>query len=112
MPFAEWAEQNVVPPTLLDAAEALTEKWYADGHCWDGKLADIGKKIGVLDASIAREKAKPVRNCDRYKTVMEAWSVFTKMYKATKCEKCQFYNPDDISCHFNWLYAEADKEAL
>lgn len=100
--WAQWEYEAMRVPTLLEAAEAVVNEWYA---------TDVsGGNIVNLKNAIAREKAKPVRNCDRYKTAREAWSAFVKMCNATKCEKCQFYNPDDISCRFNWLYAEAEKE--
>lgn len=95
-------------PTLLESAEAVKNEWYTT---FPGVMPDtLCKKIVDLANAIAREKAKPVRNCDRYKTAREAWSVFTKMCNEIKCEKCQFYNPTDISCRLNWLYAEAGKE--
>lgn len=103
--FDEWAQRESEvphPPTLLESAKMFVDcvEMPSDPQeqkHWDG-----------LCAAVEREKSKPVRNFDKYKTAREAWSAFIKMCNATKCEKCQFYNPD--SCRFNWLYAEAGKE--
>ena len=108
-----WLEKEYEAPppsTLLEAAEAVADEWYTT---FPNVMPDtLCEKIVDLANSIAREKANPVRNCDRYRTVEEAWNAFIKMCDAAKtgCEKCQFYNPTYISCCLNWLYAEAVKE--
>lgn len=102
-----WLEKEYEAPppsTLLEAAEMFVDCVEMPSDPQEQKHLD------VLCAAVEREKAKTVRNCDRYKTAREAWSAIIKMCNVTKCEKCQFYNSDDISCRFNWLYAEAGKE--
>ena len=115
LPFAEWAGQKVDPLTLLEAAEALTEKWFADGHCWDGKLADIGKKICALFDASERERSKPVRNFDRYKTAKSANDEFSRICSEhASCEDCQLFDKTmekgGANCRFIWLYENADKD--
>lgn len=73
VPFDMWLECEFEKPrfpTLLEAAEAVTTAWYADGH--DGVLESVRKHVTDLADAIAREKRKPVRNCDRYATAAEA----------------------------------------
>lgn len=85
------------PPTLLEAAEAVVGEWWTTLH-------HVGyEKIADLENAIAREKAKSVRNCDRFATQEEAVAEFLKICDR-ECESCK-----DVVA---WLYEEADKEKM
>lgn len=94
--FDEWAQREYEAPrvpTLLEAAEAVVNEWYA--------TYVSGGNIVNLKNAIAREKAKPVRNCDRFATQEEAVAEFMKL-----CDReCEPYK--DV---VTWLYEKADKE--
>lgn len=112
MPFAAWAEQEYVDtgvPTLLEAAEAVADEWWTmdmEPNVRHGKIAD-------LENAIAREKAKPVRNFDKYKTSKKACDGFNEMCKGVEtCVSCRFNSSTSIAgCAIAWLYSEAEKEA-
>lgn len=112
MSFAEWSQREYEAPrtpTLLEAAEAVTNTWNAKMPY--GSLSRVARAIGHLADAIARET--PVRNCDRYRTAKEAFYAFKKMCSTRRCEDCEFDKPGKsqrISCRFNWLYAEAGKD--
>lgn len=79
--------------TLLEAAEAVVDEWY---------VTDVsGEKIVSLKNAIAREKSKPVRNCDRFATQEEAVAEFMRL-----CDKGREPCEDVVT----WLYEEAEKE--
>lgn len=112
--FDEWAHLEYEPPrapTLLEAAENVKNTW--DAKMPDGSLSRVGTAISQLSDAIAREKAKPVRNCDNYRIAEEAFDAFDKMCSTRRCEDCEFDKPgknQKMSCRFNWLYAEAEKQ--
>lgn len=61
-----------------------------------------------LADAIKREKSKPIRNCDKYKTAAEASNGFKVMCKGIpKCDDCRLKQFD---CSIAWLYKDADKE--
>lgn len=100
--FDEWAQREYEAPrvpTLLEAAEAVKNTWYS--HLPEGSLSRVATTISHLADAIAREKAKPVRNCDRFATAEEAVAEFMKICDK-ECEPCE-----DVVA---WLYAEAGKE--
>lgn len=101
-PFAGWAEMKYEEPrvpTLLEAAEAVKNTWYSKGP--DATLSRVATTISDLADAIGREKAKPVRNCDRFATQEEAVAEFMKL-----CDReCEPYK--DV---VTWLYEKADKE--
>lgn len=105
--FVEWVQREYETPrvpTLLEAAEAVADEWYT---------ADVsGGNIVNLKNAIDREKSKPVRNFDKYKTAKEALSAYRQMCRETYCRKCQYEDGgfDYAGCSFNWLYADAEKE--
>lgn len=113
VPFDIWLECEYEEPrekTLLEAAEAVTDEWYdmqKNINC-----NDIGELIVDLEKAIAREKAKPVRNCDKYKTAKEAYLAFNKMCDNESCHRCPFSaeRNECLNCRLNWIYAEAEKE--
>ena len=105
MPFSEWAEMEVELPTLFDAAEAMTKAWFSDGI--EGTADVIAEKICVLDDVIKREKSKPVRNLDKYKTANEATKGFKEMCNGIpNCVDCRFRY---VNCAIAWLYEKAVK---
>ena len=114
VPFDVWLECDYEEPrekTLLEAAEAVIDEWYYTQQ--NVTLNDIGEKIVDLKNAIDRERRKPVRNCDKYKTVKEASIAFAKMCEGTECEKCCYNNSTRraYGCRFAWIYSEVGKEA-
>lgn len=108
----DWLKEEYVEPhepTLLEAAEAVAKAWNSDGH--NGILAVIANKIGVLSDAVVREKAKPVRNFDKYKTSKKACDGFNEMCKGVEtCVNCRFNSNGSIAgCAIAWLYSEAEK---
>ena len=79
LPFDEWIEYEYKEPhqlttieeqdsTLLEAAEGvMNELMTPHGSCI-GFVAALSR----LSSAIDREKRKPVRNCDKYRTAEEA----------------------------------------
>lgn len=106
MPFAAWAEHEYVEPrepTLLEKAKMFVDcvEMPSDPQeqkHWDG-----------LCAAIKREKAKTVRNCDKYKTAEEALAGFRKFCYKVECSECRFRDCVP-TCPLAWLYSEAMKE--
>ena len=113
VPFDVWLECDYEEPrekTLLEAAEAVTDEWYDMRQ--NINCNDIGKIIVDLEKAIAREKAKPVRNCDKYKTAKDAFAGFNEMCNEKTCYMCPFSagKNECLNCNLNWLFAEAEKE--
>ena len=111
-PFEEWIELEYEDPskqTLLEAAEAVIDEWY---YIQDNvTLNDLGDKMVDLKKAIEREKKKPVRNCDKYKTAEEAYRAFSNLcQKEDGCLHCRFKNTKFGECSIAWIYEEADKE--
>lgn len=109
LPFAAWAEQEYVDPnvpTLLEAADEAVAEWRLEGF-------DNDKISALLDA-VTREKAKPVRNFDKYKTSKKAYDSFMKTCSgAESCDNCRFRVCRSIAaCAIAWLYAYAEKETV
>lgn len=115
-PFDLWLSLNadVVPEsTLLEAAEKLIMGFVNN---WSEGWSSM-ECLENLREAVKREKAKPVRNCDRYKTAKEAIEAFDKMFLShcwSKCNGCpigeQKVKVPTSNCMFLWLYAEAEKE--
>lgn len=108
--FDIWLESEYEEPhvqTLLEAAEAVTDEWYDMQQ--NINCNDIGEIIVDLEKAIAREKKKPVRNCDKYKTAEEAWKVYKKMCDEITCKYCPF-STHRAACFFNWLYSDDGKD--
>lgn len=110
--FDEWANREYEAPraqTLLDAAEAVTNAWYAKMPY--GSLSRVATTIGHLADAIEREKAKPVLNCDKYRTYEEAFAAYSEMCDSRECKLFNFrYCGNSIKCALAWIYAEAEKE--
>lgn len=84
--FEEWAKREYEAPraqTLLEAAEAVTDSWLNGGT-----IAEANRKILALADTIKREKEKPVRNFDKYRTANDALVGFNKMCKEKTCDRC------------------------
>ena len=74
MPFEVWLELEYKEPhmqTLFEAAETVTTIWKSKPH--EGSLTNFLNAIANLSEAIEREKKKPVRNFDMYKTADEAY---------------------------------------
>ena len=119
VPFDMWLELEYEEPreqTLLEAAEAIINEWYytQDNVTLNDlgeKMNDLGEKMVDLKKAIKREKAKPVRNFEKYKTNDEAFVAYTKMCDSRECKIFNFrYCGNSIKCVLAWLYAEAEKE--
>lgn len=111
VPFDEWLEREYEKsrnPTLLDAADYVVKAWFADLP--EIYLGKVSSAISILSAAIEREKCKPVRNFNKYKTAEEAASAFKLMCDGVKCDNCRFRDCGAIRCKFAWLYANAGKE--
>lgn len=107
VPFDVWLEcedEEPPKPTLLEAAEAVV-------NIIAGTPTVVTRSLfRELRLAVEREKANPVRNCDKYRTAEEAWTAFKKMCNVNNCCKCPFEEcrNDYVSCRFNWFYAEAE----
>ena len=87
-------------PTLLEAAEAVKNEWYTT---FPNVMPDtLCETIVDLASAIAREKSKPVRNCDRFATAEEAAEAFVGFTRKNK------EIADKISL-MDWLYADVKK---
>jgi len=98
-----------MPQTLLQAAKKVIAAYrYAD-------IDDEGldSALCALEESVKRERH--LRNCDKYRTVDEAWSAFTNLCdKYERCEECPVFKHRepgrDDKCFAAWLYMDADAE--
>ena len=112
VPFDVWLECEFEEPrvtTLLEAAQEVVKTWYA--KIPEGSIARVGQSIVRLSSAIDREKHKPVRNCDKYKTAEEAYTAFMKMCCDRPCLGCEFdSSKSSCGCRFSWLYDEAVNE--
>ena len=110
MPFDKWLECEFEDPresTLLKAAEGLINVWEVHGP----RHAAIIKKLLDLADAVAREKNKPVRNFDRYKTAKEAYKGFLGVCESGNCPNCRFRHCETAcACAIEYLYSEAKKE--
>ena len=109
VPFDVWLEceyEEPPKPTLLEAAEAIV-------NIVSSVPTSVTRNLfRQLRLAVEREKANPVRNCDKYRTAKEAFIAFEKMCKEKKCSMCPFSaeRNECLSCSFNWLFAEEEKE--
>lgn len=108
VPFDAWlgCEYEEPPkPTLLEAAEAIVKIVSSTPTSVTRNL------FRELRLAVEREKAKPVRNCGKYKTAKDALAGFTEMCAGKTCYSCPFSSKrnESTSCVLNWIYAEADK---
>ena len=109
VPFDVWLEceyEEPPKPTLLEAAKAIVKIVPSTPTSVKRNL------FRELRLAVEREKAKPVRNCDKYKTAKDAFAGFNKMCEEKKCSTCPFSaeRNECLNCGFNWLFAEAEKE--
>ena len=108
VPFDMWLECEYEEPpkqTLLEAAESIVKIVSSTPTSVTRNL------FRELRLAVEREKAKPVRNCDKYKTAKDAFAGFNEMCDEKTCYRCPFSaeRNECMSCRFNWLYSEADK---
>ena len=112
VPFEEWLECEFEEPrvlTLLEAAKEVVKTWYA--KLPEGSIARVGQSIVRLSTAIEREKRKPVRNCDKYKTAEEACQALKEFCGKNECRICRFGDSTRTAgCVLEWLYEEAGKE--
>ena len=110
--FAEWLESEYEEPsaqTLLEAAKAVVKAWYAKMP--EGSIARVGQLIVRLSSAIDREKRKPVRNCDKYRTAEEAHQALKEFCGKNECRICRCGDSTKTAgCVLEWLYEEAGKE--
>ena len=65
-----------------------------------------------IEAAYEREKAKPVRNCDKYRTADDAYDGFIEFCRKYTCGQCRFVNNGTpVGYAIEWLYGYASKEA-
>ena len=111
--FETWLELEFEEPseqTLLEAANAVVKAWYA--KLPEGSIARVGQSIVRLSSAIDREKRKPVRKCDKYRTAEEAQVAFAEFCGKNECRICRFGDSTRTAgCVLEWLYEEAGKEA-
>lgn len=99
----EFEEPRV--PTLLEAAAEMVYAW--ESEITPGYTARFSKAIGRISDAIEREKCKPVRNLDKYKTANEAAKGFKEMCNGIpNCVDCRFRY---VNCAIAWLYEKAGK---
>ena len=111
MPFDKWLESEYEEPrmqTLLEAAELVVTIGKSK-KIPEGSLTNLWNAIVNLSEVIEREKKKPVRNLDMYKTAYEAYEGFEKFCYKSKCLECR-YKDSYPTCRFKWLYDEVEKE--
>lgn len=110
IPFEVWLELEYKEPrmqTLLEAAETVTTVWKSKMP--EGSLTNLWDAIINLADAIEREKKKPIRNFNKYKTANEAYEGSEKFCRKSTCLECRY---KDIypTCRFAWLYDEVEKE--
>ena len=112
VPFGVWLEckfEEPRVPTLLEAAAEMLYAWKSEIK--PGYPARVSKTIGRLSDAIEREKCKPVRNLDKYKTAEEACQALKEFCGKYKCRDCRFGDRVDVTdCTILWLYEEAERE--
>ena len=88
----------------------MIDEWYYTQN--NVTLNDIGEKMVDLKKAIEREKAKPVRNCDKYRTAEDAHAGFIEFCRKYTCGQCRFVNNGTpVGYAIEWLYGDASKEA-
>lgn len=115
-PFDLWLSlsADIAPePTLLEAAEKLIIGFV---NTWSEGWSSM-ECLENLRKAVKREKNKPIRNCDRYKTGEKAQEAFNSICRTHGiCNECQVRairkccGDENTQCQFLWLYAEAAKE--
>ena len=108
VPFDMWLECEYEEPpkqTLLEAAESIVKIVSSTPTSVTRNL------FRELRLAVEREKAKPVRNCDKYETAEEAYRAFSDLcQKEDGCLHCRFLHKNYLGCALEWAYEEAEKE--
>lgn len=106
VPFDVWLEceyEEPPKPTLLEAAEYIV-------NIVSGTPTSVTRSLfRELRLAIEREKEKPVRNFDKYRTAEEALASFRKFCGKVACSECRFRDCVP-TCPLAWLYEETEKE--
>ena len=112
VPFDIWLQYEYEDhrvPTLLEAAKEVVKAWYA--KLPEGSIVRVGQSIVRLSSAIEREKRKPVRNCDKYRTAEEASQALKEFCGKNECRICRCGDrKKNAGCVFEWLYEKADRE--
>lgn len=112
IPFDTWLEREFEEPrvmTLLEAAKEVVKTWYA--KLPEGSIARVGQSIVRLSTAIEREKRKPVRNCDKYRTAEEAHVALAEFCGKNECRSCRCGDrKKNAGCVFEWLYEKSERE--
>lgn len=97
---------------IVDDIRAQNQGLPEDSYALSPLVCDLLSIADRIEAALKREKAKPVRNCDKYKTAKGALAGFNEMCDGKTCYRCPFSaeRNECISCRFNWLYAVEEKE--
>ena len=97
---------------IVDDIRAQNQGLPEDSYALSPLVCDFLSIADRIEAAAKREKAKPVRNCEKYKTAKGALAGFNEMCDGKTCYRCPFSaeRNDGISCRFNWLYAVEEKE--
>ena len=97
---------------IVDDIRAQNQGLPEDSYALSPLVCDLLSIADRIEAALKREKAKPVLNCDKYKTAKDAFAGFNKMCEEKKCSTCPFSaeRNECLNCSFNWLFAEAEKE--
>ena len=108
----ERQEQETVADIVAEIRMLNPEKFLVSKWCCEPLPNRMRSYADRIEAALKREKAKPVRNCDKYKTAKGALAGFNEMCDGKTCYRCPFSaeRNDGISCRFNWLYAVEEKE--
>ena len=112
VPFDIWLQceyEEPRVPTLLEAAKEVVKTWYA--KLPEGSIDRVRQSIVRLSTAIEREKRKPVRNCDMYRTAEEANVSFAEFCGKNECRSCRCGDrKKNAGCVFEWLYEKAERE--
>ena len=77
-----------------------------DGYALSPLVCDLLSFANRIEAA-----AKPVRNCDKYRTAEEANVAFAEFCGKNECRSCRCGDrKKNAGCVFEWLYEKADRE--
>ena len=112
VPFDTWLECEVEEPrvpTLFEAAQEVKEAWFA--NMYPRYFPQVSEAFSCLWDAVEREKRKPIRNCDKYRTAADARVGFIEFCRKYTCGKCRFVNKGKpVGCAIEWLYGDASKD--
>ena len=100
-------------------ADIINEKRTTAQEIRSGTPNQYGIELAVMleadadriEAAYKREKAKPVRNCDKYRTAADAYDGFIEFCRKYTCGKFIFINKGTpVGYAIEWLYGYASKD--